>query len=231
MINEPALAHLICARTTRLRQVRALLVGLSGIDGSGKGWVAGRIAAELEQTGLRVALLGVDLWLNLPGVRFSTERSGAHFYANALRLEELLAQAVLPLRRERRLDLTFDATEETAAAYRPERWRFDHIDVVLLEGIFLFKRGLRAHYDLAVWLDCSLETALERALARGQEGLPPDETIRVYETIYFPAQQVHFERDDPRGSADLVLPNDPRLVGASPRPRPPVATSAPEDSG
>ncbi|MGH7629919.1 MAG: hypothetical protein ACREOF_11180 [Gemmatimonadales bacterium] len=103
--------------------------------------------------------------------------------------------------------------------------------MVLLEGIFLFKRGLRAHYDLAVWLDCSLETALERALARGQEGLPPDETIRVYETIYFPAQQVHFERDDPRGSADLVLPNDPRLVGASPRPRPPVATSAPEDSG
>jgi uridine kinase len=191
---------------------RAFLVGISGIDGSGKGWIARRLARMLEDTGLGVALLGVDLWLNLPPVRFSADRPGKHFYQHALRLEELLARAVLPLREWGRLDLVFDAVEETATAYRPERWSFGEVDVIVLEGIFLFKRGLRAHYDLAVWLDCSFETALERALARGQEGLPPGETVRAYETIYFPAQRVHFEADDPRNGADRVLNNDTPAV-------------------
>lgn len=54
-------------------------------------------------------------------------------------------------------------------------------------------------------------TALERAIARGQEGLPANETIRAYETIYFPAQQSHFASDNPRATADFIIKNDPRL--------------------
>lgn len=195
-----------------LARSRALLAGISGIDGAGKGWVARRLALDLEESGLRVAVLGADLWLNLPPVRFSPARPGEHFYRHALRLEELLAQAVLPLRAHRRLDLVFDAVEETATTFRPERWTFADVDVIVLEGIFLFKRELRSHYDLALWLECSWETALERALARGQEGLPPEQTVHAYATIYFPAQRLHLERDAPRTSADLVLFNDPRVV-------------------
>ena len=61
----------------------------------------------------------------------------------------------------------------------------------------------------------SSETALERALQRGQEGLSPAETIRAHKTIYFPAQRLHFARDNPRAVADMILCNDPRLT--SPR--------------
>ena len=55
------------------------------------------------------------------------------------------------------------------------------------------------------------ETALERALQRGQEGLPPEETIRAYQTTYFPAQEIHFRVDEPQAAADVVWVNDPRL--------------------
>jgi uridine kinase len=83
---------------------------------------------------------------------------------------------------------------------------------VLLEGVQLLKRAFREHYDLAVWIDCSFDTALERALARRQEGLSAEETLHAYRTIYFPAQTLHFELDDPRGSADVLLENDPCLA-------------------
>jgi hypothetical protein len=36
---------------------------------------------------------------------------------------------------------------------------------------------------------------------RGQEGLPPAETINTFETIYFPAQRKHLARDNPRDAA------------------------------
>src|SRR6266851_1176099 len=58
------------------------------------------------------------------------------------------------------------------------------VDVVLLEGIFLFKRECCGRYDFRIWIECSFETALKHALARLQEGLPPEETTAAYERIY-----------------------------------------------
>jgi uridine kinase len=36
--------------------------------------------------------------------------------------------------------------------------------------------------------------------------------VRAYETIYFPAQRIHLERDRPRQAADGIILNDPRLL-------------------
>ena len=83
----------------------------------------------------------------------------------------------------------------------------------MLEGIYLLKRAFVAHYDLSIWVDCSFATALERAVARAQEGMPPADTVRAYRTVYFPAQEVHVRRDDPKSEATVIVPNDPRRVG------------------
>ena len=76
----------------------ALLVGLSGIDGSGKGYLAGHLVTALIERGLQAAAINVDGWLNLPAVRFDPLRPGENFYENALRLDELFTRLVLPLR-------------------------------------------------------------------------------------------------------------------------------------
>jgi uridine kinase len=190
----------------------ALLVGVSGIDGSGKGYVTGAIASRLEQSGVRAVVLNVDGWLNLPEVRFSRERPAERFYEKALRLDEMFEKLVLPLKQKRSVRLAADFTEETATSYRPHVYEYDDVDVIVLEGIYLFKREYREYFDLRLWIDCSFETALGRAIARAQEGLPPEETVSAYRTIYFPAQEIHFERDDPRGAAHLVLRNDEKTM-------------------
>jgi uridine kinase len=65
--------------------------------------------------------------------------------------------------------------------------------------------------ELVRCVDCTFETALERAVSRGQEGLSPDDTVRAYRTLYFPAQEIHLERDEPRAAATAIICNDPRL--------------------
>ena len=190
---------------------RAVLVAISGIDGSGKGHVAATIAAALEARGLRPALIGVDGWLALPHVRFDPLDPAETFYRRAIRFPELFDTLILPLRERRSIRVEADFTEETASVYRKHLWAFTNVDVVLLEGIFLLERARRRQYDLSLWVDCTFETALERAIARSQEGLTPEATSKAYETIYFPAQRIHLDRDDPRSAASLVLPNDPRL--------------------
>lgn len=196
---------------------RSVLVGVSGIDGSGKGFCTARIDERLRAEGVRSANINVDGWLNPPSKRFSATAPAEHFYEHGIRFREMFDQLILPLKERRSLRLSADLTDPTnAEGFQPFEYEFHDLDVILLEGIFLFKREHRSPLDLAVWIDCSFETALERALARGQEGLPPEEAVRDYETIYFPAQRLHFERDDPKAFADFVLVNDSRLDPTSP---------------
>ncbi len=220
-------ASAILARFERARPAGALLVGVSGIDGSGKGYVTREIAAVLEVAGVRAVSLYVDGWLNLPEVRFSRERPAERFYEKALRLDEMFEKLVLPLKQKRSIRLLADFTEETATSYRPHLYEYQEVEVIVLEGIYLFKRAYREFFDLRVWIDCSFETALSRAVARAQEGLPPEETVKAYRTIYFPAQEIHLERDDPRSEAHLVIRNDEALDRAKVR-RDPHRDSKPD---
>ena len=188
---------------------RAVLVALSGIDGSGKSHVAERLAQRLARRGCRVAGINVDGWLELPDRRFGETRPAEHFYEHGIRFHEMFARLVLPLRDRRMVRVEADLADATnAPTYRRHTYAFDAADIILLEGIFLLKRAFRAHYDLALWVECSFETALRRALARAQEGLTPEETVRDYEHIYFAAQRLHFARDDPRAAAVLVIDNE-----------------------
>jgi len=187
---------------------RAMLVGISGIDGSGKGFITQNLAEGLRKDGRNVAVVSADDWLNLPEVCINRDNYAQHFYEHAIRFGEMFERLIVPLRQNRGIRLTADCADAKATSYRTQRYDFHEIDIVLLEGIFLFKPAYRDHFDLAVWIDCSFEAALERAIKRGQEGLPPTETIRAFETIYFPAQRIHLGRDNPRETADYIVVND-----------------------
>jgi len=186
---------------------RSTLIGISGIDASGKGYITAALDQELTSAGYTTAVINVDGWLNLPHVRFDPQDLATNFYCNAIRFEEMFSQLVLPLCDKRSVEITVDFTEEIATEYHRNRYAFNEVDVILLEGIFLFKRELALHFDLRIWIDCPFDIALTRAVARSQEGLSPAETIGAYETIYFPAQRIHFDRDDPRSAADIVIDN------------------------
>ena len=188
---------------------RSVLAAISGVDAGGKGYFTERLVPALQSEGVRAVAINVDAWLNIE--RFDDYDPPEHYYQNSIRFEAMFSQLVLPLRDRRSLHIEMDYAEETSTEYERRVYDFEDVDVIALEGIYLLKRAFLAHYDLSVWIECSFETALERALARGQECLPPDETIRDYQNIYVPAQEIHFQRDNPQGAATLTINNDSRL--------------------
>jgi uridine kinase len=211
MTDLVRVAEMILARRPDVPAGQSLLAAVSGIDGSGKGYVTGQLVAELCRQGVHAVAVNVDGWLALPSRRFSRDRPAENFYRHAIRFEEMFAQLIDPLRRQRSIRIEADFTEETASSYRRHTYDYQDVDVIVLEGIYLLKHAYVPRYDWTLWVDCSFATALERAVRRGQEGLPPEDTIRAYQTIYFPAQEIHFRLDDPRADADAVWVNDPRL--------------------
>jgi len=208
MTNIDEVVRKILERRANTPDTRSLLVGISGIDGCGKGYVATQLQAHLALRGIIPAILNVDGWLNLPQKRFDQSAPALNFYENALRLDQFFNQLVLPLRDRRSIHLEADFVEETASDYRKHTYDYTNVSVVLVEGIFLFKRHYRKYFDLAIWIDCAFPTALARAIGRAQEGLSPANTIAAYDTIYFPAQRIHLTQDKPRENADLIFEND-----------------------
>src|ERR1044072_6711324 len=82
----------------RIASQRALLVGISGIDGSGKGYVAACLDEQLRRLGYNVAVICADDWLNLPRVCINHDNPAEHFYEHALRLDEMFARLIIPLK-------------------------------------------------------------------------------------------------------------------------------------
>ena len=198
----------IIERRSEVTENRSLLVGISGIDGCGKGYVAGQIEAHLAQRAVASAVINIDGWLNLPDKRFDSTAPAETFYESAIRFDQFFSELLIPLRDQKSIYLVADFVEETARQYRKHVYDIKSVGITLVEGIFLFKQAYRRLFDLAIWVECSFPTALARAIERGQEGLTPAKTIASYETIYFPAQRIHLERDDPQATADLILENE-----------------------
>ena len=203
-----AAVDLVLSRRRDTRADRATLVAVSGVDASGKGYLSAKVAAELRDAGLHAVVLNVDAWLDMPSVRFDAARPGETFYRKAVRFDEMLDALVLPLRNTRSVRVEARVLGETDAAFRSQTFEYDEVDVILLEGVFLLQPRFVDLYDATVWVECGFETALVRALRRGQEGLPSDETVRAYLTTYFPAQIIHIAADDPKSLADVLIWND-----------------------
>jgi uridine kinase len=202
------LAQVIAERQAALGHHRALLVAVSGIDGSGKSTLAPQLAAEIEALGLHAVTLTIDPWHTPASVRFSQEDPGEHFYRHAFRWSEMFDQLIEPLKRNRRVHLIAKVTRQPENDRVLRAYEFENVDVIVLEGIFLFKRELLHRYDVRCWVECSFETALARALRRNQEGLPPERLRQDYHNIYFAAQRAHFKRDLPHLTAEFLIDND-----------------------
>ena len=212
MSNIQYIVEKICETRRQVPAHSSVLVAISGIDGCGKGYITAKILDSLTTRKLNAVAINGDGWLNLPERRFNSHNPAKHFYVNAFRFREMFTQLILPLRARRSITVEVDFVEETASNYRKHLYEFNDVDVILLEAIYLLQPDFISYYDFAVWIDCSFETALKRALARGQEGLPPQETVKAYQTIYFPAQEIHFQRDHPRSLATAIINNDPQIT-------------------
>lgn len=187
---------------------RATLIGISGIDASGKGYLSRQMADQLTHDRYRVALINVDHWVALPSQRFSQIEPGRHFYDHGLRLDAMWQEAILPLQQSRHLSCTIQACDATnAERYLPMTFAFSNIDIILLDGIFLFKRQYQQRYDGRLWIECGFEKGMQRAIHRNVEQLSASEIQRDYETIYYPAQRLHFELDQPQACADITIHN------------------------
>lgn len=189
-------------------KTKPFFLGISGIDASGKGFISKLITTSLVAKGYTVHLEHLDGWLSLPEIRFSDKDAPIVFYQNGFRMQELKTFLIEPYKKNNKVSFIMNYLEETWETFQERKIEIDTVDFFILEGIFLFQDLILPYLDSKIWIECSFEIALNRALIRNQEGLKADEIVNAYKKIYFPAQEIHFEIDHPLDHADLIYINE-----------------------
>jgi uridine kinase len=91
--------------------------------------------------------------------------------------------------------------------------------ILLLDGVFLLRPGVREHIDFSVFVRADFRETLARAEQRDEALLGSvDEVRRRYHDRYIPAQQRYLAEVDPERWASIVVdnndPTNPRFVPA-----------------
>ena len=163
---------------------------------------------ELKNPGLNIALISIDPWQNPIPARLQKDNAAENFYRNAFRWNDVFEQLIIPLRKGHGIQLTTTLINTRADEYYDLTFDYTKIDILIIEGILLFQERFLKYYDFKVWIDCSFETGIKRAILRKAEKLDEQQLIHDYITYYYPAQQLHFEKDKPLSLADIVWNNN-----------------------
>jgi uridine kinase len=187
---------------------RLFTVAISGIDASGKGYVGNLLQQRFEGEGYKIANINIDPWQNPLPVRLQKENPAENVYENIFRWNDFFEQLIFPLQKKGGIYLETKGIRSDADVYYPLVYNDIDIDILLIEGILLFKKKYLSYYDYKIWIDCSFETGLQRAIRRNAENLSEDQLVYDYQTFYYSAQRLHFERDNPKENANIIFPNE-----------------------
>lgn len=185
---------------------RPALVGVDGVDGSGKTTFAGALGSAYREAGRAVVVVHLDDFLNPRAVRHRQGRdSPVGFFEDTYDLTAFRAAVLTPVRNRvpalvtrRVFDHRRDAPVSEAAV------EIAATGVVLVEGMFLHRDELRHEWDLSIFLDVPLSVSVGRMAAR--DGADPDPE-HVSNRRYVEGQRLYFARCTPRQRATIVLDN------------------------
>lgn len=193
------------------------LVGIDGLDGSGKATFADDIAAMVAECGgstIRISLLN---YLNPQSVRYAQGRTSPRgFYEDSYDYQRFHDEVLEPLGREGSGRYRTAAYDLAAEAPVRSPWLVAPDDaVVVIDGLFLHRREFATSRTQKVWdYSVLLEVPFEEAYRRlsQRDGLSPDPHAPS-NARYYEGQLLYQRECHPLQKADLVIENsDPHTA-------------------
>ena len=182
---------------------RPFVVGITGIDSSGKTMFTGALASYLVARNRKVQVINLDDFHNPREVRYAGENQADNYYHRSFNIQSIVENLLIPIHRKGEHSVTLKLLDLPTDRYEIEKkFSFNRDTIVLFEGVFLFRKELAEYIDLKIFLDISFSESKRRAGARD-----PEEVFNKYDTKYLPAQARYLEEYPPRDGADIIIDN------------------------
>lgn len=184
-----------------------LIVGINGIDTSGKTFFTESLAAYLTSRNIGVQVINLDNFHNPRSVRNSGEDPVESYYQRGFDIKTLIENILVPVRTKGECSISLTLLDLLTDRYEIEKSFFINKDTfVLFEGVYLFRKELAPYIDYKIFLDIPLEESRRRAAVRDIP-LFGEEILHRYDEKYLPAQSRYLQEYPPFAIADLIINN------------------------
>jgi len=128
---------------------KPLLVGINGVDTSGKTRFTMALSRYLEKCGLHTQIINVDDYHHPSEVRYSHPDPVTSYYAHAFDLERLVSELLEPLARNGAFDGGLRHLDLATDSYHHEKhYTITPHTIVLIEGVLLYREPIDRYLDL-----------------------------------------------------------------------------------
>jgi phosphoglycolate phosphatase-like HAD superfamily hydrolase/uridine kinase len=187
---------------------RAFVVGINGIDLSGKTEFTNALTDYLSSHNFKVMVIHLDDFHNPRAVRNSGPDPVENYWTRNFNLEFLVRELLVPLREKQEYSVDMTLLNLLSDKYDVHRqFSFDRDTIVLLEGVFLFRAELADYLDYKIFIDISFEESRRRAEIRDVP-IYGAGMLKRYEEKYWPAQRKYLAEYPPEQIADLIIDNN-----------------------
>lgn len=188
------------------------IVGVSGLDASGKSQIAEILSKKLKERGKNILSVSGDSF------QFSREYKedlhekdwATQHMKRTINFEKMVSEFLQPLQsfpNELQLDIVNYDTKEKVKTTISLRYPL----IVVIESIYLFSRTLTPYFDYKIFLDISIEEALKRATSRKRDLELYGSAYGIeqkYKTKNFPGYFQFDHQENPKGHADVIIDNN-----------------------
>lgn len=187
------------------------IIGINGIDTSGKTGFTAAYARCLNHLGYHCAVIHMDDFHNPLEIRRSGKNEIDAYYDHAFNYEQLIRKVLEPLKQHGHIDkdvlclnIDTDSYENTV------HYKIDSDTIVLLEGVLLFRPPVSDYLDGRIFLHIDFDEMMRRAAVRDVPRYG-EEFLQKYITKYIPIQKRYLEEFRPHINCDIVVDNNDYL--------------------
>ena len=184
------------------------LIGISGIDCSGKSTLSKKLFEFLLKNNINAYLLSGDDFLFSRETRYTNKNQIQGYYNESFNYEKMFNELILPAIHSDSFSEVIDYLDWKRNKMISKEFTFKSPFVIILEGVFIFKEQYRKYFDYTIWLDISFKDALELAFQRTRdlEYYGDKNTImKRYTERFYPTQLYHILNDKPDEICDANI--------------------------
>ncbi len=185
-----------------------LIVGINGVDTSGKSMLANELSRYLYKLGFKTQVISIDDFHNPSSIRSKDKNPITSYLNNAFDISKIEKELLEPISVDHKLCKQLHLLDLKTDAYtRTKEYNIDADTIVIFEGVLLFREPLNKYFDLRVFVDITFDEVLNRAVIRDKD-LLGETVIEKYRNKYIPIQKQYLEAYSPASICDIVIDNN-----------------------